>query len=237
MARNIIHRKSSPGMHPASYVSSSSAPLNFSSSGPCLVQIFIPSLYPLVPGNPACIVAGSPNPSSSKFCQNTAFPGTGLNVTPLSQGSSQSKNSHHRSSCGASSMGKLVPPPVKLLAATYTKKDVRRLPPMSGVMRSGALNQSVCKWYRSSFPYWTSWRGSKWERGMSKPWKRRARDSIQWTIGSLATEVDCDVLVWRRPSWPDSSATADCLNVPFLREVSYCKEGEVKLLDSTYVTS
>jgi hypothetical protein len=100
------------------YVSSSSTPLNLSSNGPCLVQIFMPSLYPLVTGNPACIVAGSPTPSSPKFCQNTAFPGTGLNVTPFSHGSSQSTNSHHLSSYFPSKTGKFVPPPVKFLAAT-----------------------------------------------------------------------------------------------------------------------
>jgi hypothetical protein len=53
---------------------------------------------------------------------------------------------------------------------------------------------------------------------MSKLWNVRARDSIQRTTGSRTTEVDCEVRVLRSPSSPDSSATADCLNVPFLQD-------------------
>jgi hypothetical protein len=51
---------------------------------------------------------------------------------------------------------------------------------------------------------------------MSNPWNRRARVSMQRTMGSRATEVDCEVRVWRRPSWPVSSATAEWAKVPFL---------------------
>jgi hypothetical protein len=53
---------------------------------------------------------------------------------------------------------------------------------------------------------------------MSKPWKARARDSMHRTTGSRTTDVDCEVRVLRSPSLPDSSATAECLNVPFLQE-------------------
>jgi hypothetical protein len=51
---------------------------------------------------------------------------------------------------------------------------------------------------------------------MSKPWKARARDSMQRTMGSRRMLVDCEVRVRRRPCSPDSSATTDLVKVPFL---------------------
>ncbi len=121
-------------------------PLTPCPTGPSLVQMFIPTFAPLTTGNPACKTLSSPLPCSSKFAQKMAFPSTGRNVTPLSHSSSQSTmpSSHHHPSVGASTRGKLVPPPsVPSLTCTYAKNDVTRFPPTSGAAFAGEVNQSV----------------------------------------------------------------------------------------------
>ena len=125
-------------------------PLTPSPTGPSLVQIFIPTFPPPTTGNPACNTLSSPLPSSSKFAQNTAFPSTGRNVTPLSHSSSQSTipSEHHHPSPpgGASTRGKFVPPPtVPSSTCTYTKNDVTLFPPTSGDACAAEVNQSVWK--------------------------------------------------------------------------------------------
>ena len=125
-------------------------PLTPCPTGPSLVQIFIPTFPPLTTGNPACNTLPSPLPSSSKSAQNTAFPSTGRNVTPLSHSSSQSTSpsEHHHPSPpgGASTRGKFVPPPtVPSSTCTYTKNDVTLFPPTSGDACAAEVNQSVWK--------------------------------------------------------------------------------------------
>src|SRR5690606_20603189 len=111
--QHIFHTYSAT--FPPSTLQTTSA-LNRPSSSPSLVQIFNPNFHPFCTGNPAWSVLSSPTffpfpPTSLKFRQNTAFPGTGRNVTPSSHPASQFTTSHHLSSRGASSSGNCVPPP------------------------------------------------------------------------------------------------------------------------------
>lgn len=92
------------------------------------LQMFRPILLPLLTGKPACQLSEYPLPSLLMFSQYTAFPATGLKITPsfnASSSTSHSRNLHHSSPTGRWRRGKCVPPPVQL-ASRYTMKLLTR---------------------------------------------------------------------------------------------------------------